>query len=476
VGKAAKVTSRTSLRDIVEATINLETGSCGNAQKGFLLVFVLSHDKQPLDPCHPARARELLNNRKAAVFRRYPFTIILKARLLADSAVKGHRLKLDPGSKTSGIAVVQDGADRVVFAAELTHRGQAIRDSLLSRRASRRSRRQRHTRYRQARFLNRRRPEGWLAPSLRHRVRTTQTWVARLRRACPITAISMELVRFDTQLLNNAEISGVAYQQGELAGYEVREYLLEKWNRTCAYCGKRDVPLQIEHLTPRARGGSDRIANLALACEPCNQKKGPQTAAEFGFPQLARAAKAPLKDAAAANSTRWALYLALMATGLPLEVGTGGRTKFNRTRLGLAKAHWADAASVGASTANDLDATPGAVLLIAATGHGTRQMCGTNKYGFPTRHKSRQKRHFGFQTGDLVKAVVPRGKYEGTHVGRVAVRASGSFNISTARGLVQGISWKRCGVIHAADGYGYTQLFAKAGRVPFGCQGISSQG
>ena len=194
-------------------------------------VFVLSHDRQPLDPCHPARARELLHKRKAAIFRRYPFTIMLKERLLADSTVHGHRLKIDPGSKTTGMAIVQEGTDRVVFAAELTHRGQAIRDALQARQAIRRSRRQRHTRYRKARFLNRTRSKGWLALSLAHRIQTTETWVRRLRKVCPIAAISMELVRFDTQLMRDAEIVGVEYQQGELAGYEVREYLVRRVTR-----------------------------------------------------------------------------------------------------------------------------------------------------------------------------------------------------------------------------------------------------
>jgi len=124
--------------------------------------------------------------------------------------VTSHRLKLDPGSKTTG---------QVVWAAELTHRGQAIRNALLARRARRRSRRQRKTRYRPARLLNRRRPSGWLVPSLHYHVLTTLTWVKRLRRFCPLDAISMELVRFDTQLMQDAEISGVAYQQGTRAPY-----------------------------------------------------------------------------------------------------------------------------------------------------------------------------------------------------------------------------------------------------------------
>jgi len=96
------------------------------------------------------------------------------------------------------------------------------------------------------------------------------------------------------------------------------------WGRTCAYYNATDVPLQIEHLVPKARGGSNRISNLTLACEPCNHRKGSQTAAEFGYPQLIAQAKAPLKDAAAVNSVRWALWRVLRATGLPVETGTGG--------------------------------------------------------------------------------------------------------------------------------------------------------
>ena len=239
-----------------------------------------------------------------------------------------------------------------------------------------------------------------------------------------------------------------------LQGYEIREYLLEKWRRTCAYCGKKDCQLQVEHMVPRARGGSDRVSNLTLACEPCNVKKGTKTASEFGFPQLVAKAKLPLKDAAAINSVRWALWHALEATGLPLEVGTGGRTKWNRTRLEIAKSHWADVACVGATTPDCLDARMSSILLIAAKGHGTRQMCRTDKYGFPSRDVPRQKRWFGFKTGDLVKAVVPQGKYRGTHVGRVAIRTSGSFNITTARGLARS-NYRHCRLVQRADGYAY---------------------
>ena len=74
--------------------------------------------------------------------------------------------------------------------------------------------------------------------------------------------------------MQHPEIFGIEYQQGELAGYEVREYLLEKWGRKCTYCGKENIPLQIEHIIPKSKGSSNRISNLAIACEKCNQKKG----------------------------------------------------------------------------------------------------------------------------------------------------------------------------------------------------------
>ncbi len=224
-------------------------------------VFVLDTNKQPLAPCHPARARQLLGKGKAAVYCRYPFTIILK-REVKEADSQPFRLKIDPGSKTTGMAILNYRTGEVVWAAELQHRGWQIKSALDSRRAIRRSRRNRKTRYRKPRFNNRRRPKGWLPPSLMSRVYNIETWVARLRRYCPITAISLELVRFDTQAMVNPEISGIEYQQGELFGYEVREYLLEKFGRKCAYCGAENIPLQVEHIIPKTCGGSNRVSNL----------------------------------------------------------------------------------------------------------------------------------------------------------------------------------------------------------------------
>jgi len=419
-------------------------------------VFVLDKNQQPLMPCHPARARQMLRDRRAAVFRRYPFTIILKERMGGE--MQPIEVKIDPGSKTTGVAMVAQGqhGQRVVWAAELAHRAQAIRDRLHARRMLRRGRRKRHLRYRPARFDNRRRTAGWLPPSLRSRIANVVTWVARLRRFAPVTALAQELVKFDTQLADNPDISRIEYQQGELAGYEVREYLLEKWQRKCAYCGKTDVPLEIEHLIPRSRGGTDRVSNLALACTKCNQQKGNQTAAEFGFPDLLTKAKQPLKDAAAVNASRWALWDLLRATGLLVTIGTGGRTKYNRIVQDYPKAHWIDAACVG-ECGSDVRLDPrGQILRVKAVGHGSRQMCRTDTYGFPSRYRLRQKQHFGFQTGDITQANVTSGKYAGKHVGRVACRATGSFDIKTATGKIT-TKHTNCVVIHHSDGYMYTE-------------------
>lgn len=423
-------------------------------------VFVLDNNKQALNPMHPGRARLLLTAGKAAVYRRYPFTIILK-RAVEEPTLHPLRLKIDPGSKTTGIAVVNDAQGEVMWAAELTHRGEHINHALDQRRSVRRSRRQRNTRYRKPRFDNRRKRKGTLAPSLQSRVCNIITWVHRLIRLCPIRSISQELLKFDTQEMEDPDIEGVEYQQGELAGYELREYVLLKWNHTCAYCDAQNVPLQLDHVQPRSRGGSNRVSNLVLACGPCNQRKGNQDVRTFlkedptRLGRILAHLKAPLKDTAAVNATRWLLYERLKAFGLPIECGSGGRTKYNRVTRALAKTHWLDAACVGASTPHSLRIKGIVPLLITATGHGSRQMCRMDRFGFPRTRPKLHKRVQGFQTGDLVRAVVSSGSKQGTYVGKVAVRSSGAFNITTAGGTVQGIHARYCVLVARSDGYTY---------------------
>lgn len=459
------------------------------------MVFVLDKKKRPLMPCSEKRARLLLQRGRAVVHRMYPFTIRLKDRVLEESAVQPLRLKIDPGAKTTGIAVMDESdpvCGKVIFLAEIKHKD-GIKEAMKTRRDIRRSRRHRKTRYRKARFQNRN-PEKCIAcgrnarhksdycsichenrnfvdngfrrkrlpPSLEARVNQTINAVKKLMKLLPVTAISTEHVKFDTQLMQNPEIEGIEYQRGELFGYEVREYLLEKWGRKCAYCGKEGVPLEIEHIIPKSRGGTDRVSNLTLACHECNQKKGNLTAEEFGYPEIQEQAKKPLKDAAIMNATRWKLYRRLKELGLPVECATGARTKKQRIEHGLPKAHYYDACCVGITPGKLVFKTE-YVSIWTAIGRGTRRMCNPDKYGFPKGHRTARKLYFGFQTGDIVKAIVPKGKYKGTWVGRVVVRTSGYFDLKDNYGqrICQGISYKTCCLIQRADGWQYDKYQRK---------------
>ncbi len=424
-------------------------------------VFVLSSTNQPLMPCRPARARQLLTRGQAAVYRRQPFTIILRDR--TDGDTQPVELKVDPGSTTTGLALVghfgRQGAV-VLWGANLRHRGQAIKARLESRRSLRRGRRGRKTRYREARFRNRTRPAGWLPPSLESRVKNVESVTARLASRCPITSAAVELVKFDLQKMVNPEIAGAEYQRGELAGHEIREYLLEKWRRTCAYCGARNVPLQVEHIHPRGKGGSDRVSNLTIACQPCNRRKGVQPVETFlkNRPEVLRRilaqAQAPLRDAAAVNAARWALANRLKGRW-PVAFGSGGRTKFNRTRQGYPKDHWVDAACVGESGARVAIRAGMKPLLITARGRGRHQVVRTDRFGFPRGQAGRIKRAVGFSTGDFVTLAQPAGKYAGTHVGRLAgIRADGRLDLAAKAGKITA-SHKNFTLIQRGDGYEY---------------------
>lgn len=419
-------------------------------------VFVLGKLGDPLMPTHPARARRLLKMGRAVIHRRVPFTIRLKDR--AEGQRQPVRLKLDPGSKVTGIAVVREAGDagEVLHLAELLHK-HGIREAMLRRSHNRRRRRVANLRHRRCRVSNRARPKGWLPPSLLARVHQTESWVKRYRKWLPVSAVSVESNRFDTQRLQDPEISGVEYQRGELFGYDVREYLLEKWGRRCAYCGAGGLPLEIEHIVPRIRGGSDRVSNLALACRSCNDEKSARTAEEFGHPEVQTRARRSMRDASAVSSTRKELLGCLAATGLPIEQGTGARTKYNRERLGLPKSHALDALCVGTSTPERFHGLKSVgTLVIGASGRGAYRRAAVDSSGFPRAHRSRQKSVAGFQTGDLVRGTMLRGKHAGTHEGTVVVRRSKYFDLKHGRRrIVQGVGARRCELLQRFDGYTY---------------------
>ncbi|WP_406418977.1 RNA-guided endonuclease IscB [Streptomyces sp. NBC_00842] len=427
------------------------------------VVFILDKYGQPLQPTTPARARKLLKKGRAVIARHAPFVIRLKDRTASASEVEGVELGIDPGSKHTGIAVFSTcgGDRRGLYAVELTHRGGRIRDKLTARSAHRRGGRTRNLRYRSPRYNNRTKAPGRLAPSLRHRVETTMSWTNRISRWAPVTAVHVERVAFDTHLMAAGKpLEGVEYQHGTLKGTEVREYLLTKWGRACAYCGASGVPLNIDHILPRSRGGSGRITNLAVACVPCNQAKNNTPVEEFlkhepkRLAKILAQAKAPLRDAAAVNATRWALWRSLDGVFPTVHTASGGRTKWNRQRTGLPKTHTLDALCVG--RLDTISRHPSRTLTVTATGRGSYARTRTDKYGFPRLRLPRRKQFFGYQTGDLVRAVVPTGKHAGTHTGRIAVRTTGRFNIRTTHGLVQGIRHQYLRLLQRADGYSYT--------------------
>jgi len=229
------------------------------------VVFVLDRRKRPLMPCTERRARVLLDRGRAVVHRLRPFTIRLKDRRAEDSAFQPVRLKLDPGSKHTGVAVLrEDGSETgaVLHLAQVHHKTD-VHKRMRQRAGYRRRRRSANLRYRAPRCDNRHpepcagcgrnarhgsrfcrpcdaaghydagmRSARRLAPSLRCRVENLESWVGRYRKWMPVTALSMELTRFDTQALENPEIAGAEYQHGTLAGFELREYLLLKFRHT----------------------------------------------------------------------------------------------------------------------------------------------------------------------------------------------------------------------------------------------------
>lgn len=180
-------------------------------------------------PCSERRAKHLLTKKRARIHSMYPFVIRLVDRTVQNSVLQLIHLKIDPGSINTGVAIVRENGEKqtVLSLIEIRHRGRAISERLTARSSMRKLRRSK-LRYRPPRFANRCRKAGRIAPSLQHRVNAVRNWTGRLMRYLPLTAITCETVRFDTQKLMSPEIDGVEYQQGTLFGYEIREYLLEK--------------------------------------------------------------------------------------------------------------------------------------------------------------------------------------------------------------------------------------------------------
>jgi len=256
---------------------------------------------QPLMPTTQHKGKKLLHEGKATVVKRCPFTIQLN--YATGETTQPIKLGVDIGFTNLGFSAKTDTLE--VISGTLTLR-KDVSNKLEERRKYRKTRRGRLG-YRPPRFDNRTRPEGWLAPSNQHRHESHIRLVETLATLLPINYKRIETANFDTQKMQQPEITGVEYQQGTLHGYEVKEYLLDKWGRKCAYCGKKAIPLEVEHIVPKSRGGTDRVSNLTISCRKCNLKKGDKTAKEFGYPHIQQQAKTPLKAAACINNIRWKL-------------------------------------------------------------------------------------------------------------------------------------------------------------------------
>jgi 5-methylcytosine-specific restriction endonuclease McrA len=290
-------------------------------------------------PTTPRRAKWLLKDGKATVKERCPFTIQLT--YATGENTQPIKLGIDIGFKKIGFSANTDTLEVISGMVILR---QDVSKMIEERRMYRRTRRGRLG-YRPTRFNNRKRPEDWLAPSIKHRLDSHIRLFHKLATLLPINLKKVEVSNFDSHKMQNPEIAGVEYQQGTLQGYEVREYLLDKWGRNCAYCGKKDVPLQIEHIIPKSRGGTDRVSNLTLTCKTCNLKKGNMTAEEFGYPHIQQQAKKTLKATACLNNIRWRIVEQLEAA-----YTYGYVTKYERNKLGLEKSHVNDAFVIAGGT------------------------------------------------------------------------------------------------------------------------------
>jgi len=378
-----------------------------------MLVFVLNKNGKPLMPTSPARAKHLLNSGQATVVKRTPFTIQM---LYGSSGYKQDvTLGVDAGYSTVGYSAVTD--DKELIAGELTLRKDIKR--LLEKRAMYRRTRRRRKWNREPRFNNRAKENGWLAPSIRHKLDSHIALVEKLKSILPIARIIVEVASFDTQKMQKPEISGVEYQQGELQGYEVREYLLEKFNRKCACCGKSGVPLEIEHIVPKSRGGSDRVSNLTIACHEWNQSKGNQTAEEFGYPKIQAKAEKSLKAAVFMNYVR-----SRIVDLLKCDITYGYITKHDRIELGLPKSHATDAFVIAGGDGQD---RAGSVIIGKQVRRQNRSLYKANFLKGGKLRRNTMKEVNGFKRFDKVK-------YEDKECFVHGLRSSGQFEIRTIDG------------------------------------------
>ena len=283
-----------------------------------------------------AKVRILLKQGKAKVVNRCPFTI----QLLYSSTNYTQKVTLgvDSGSKHIGLSATTK--DKGLFESDVELRNDIV-DLLSTRRELRRSRRNRKLRHRKPRFNNRRRNDGWLAPSVKQKVDSHITMIAKVHKILPISNIVVEVASFDIQKIKDPTISGMDYQQGEQLGFwNVREYVLFRDGHKCQCCkGKsKDKILNVHHIESRKTGG-DAPNNLITLCETCH------TGYHKGTVKLPKTIHRGMsfKDATFMGIMRWALFEKLKAIYSDVKLTYGYITKNTRIKNGLPKDHYIDA-------------------------------------------------------------------------------------------------------------------------------------
>ena len=404
---------------------------------------VLDRDGTPLAPTRPSRARRWLETGKAVrCWKHGRFAVQLVNHQADDCTVPEMTLGIDPGTRKTGMAVTiqnQEGS-KVVAAVEIHHRGSRTTKGM-TKRSSHRNNRRGRLRRRPARFNNRTRKPGWLQPTLVSIQANILTNVKHLKDLFPISKVLLESCKFDPRLMWDPTASGKEYQESERGRMQVREYVLQRDGRTCQYCGTRKGRIEVDHVVPRSKNGSDRVSNLVTSCRRCNQKKDNRSLAEFLKRKPARLKKIEaqlrrsLSSASHMNYLMHLLRRGLEGMGTPVEESDAISTAYTRKALGVKKTHANDAACLGGP--EKLINVPTEVTVVRSVGHGRRRMLSTpNQHGTPgyktgpkgrnspyraycrlprevqgfttmPGHKLQQRRVRGITSGDLIRYTHP---------------------------------------------------------------------
>lgn len=447
-----------------------------------LMIFVLDKNKRPLGFASEKRAKQMLANGDAVVHCIAPFVIRHKTKDARLCDAHEFRIKIDPGSKETGIAIT-DLKGNVYFKMILKHRGQQIVDNLESRTGNRKNRRARNTGYRRCKFKKNQKtkgthPDGWLPPSVSSIEHNIIHWVKKLMKWVNIVECYIEDVKFDFQKMANPDIQGVEYQHNTREGKTIREYLLEKYGYTCQYCGGAtgDKRMEVEHIVSKSNGGHSRLDNLTIACSKCNRLKGNRNLDVF-FDDVKnsddevdkkRAERIekflngeiykPKNYGAWVNSYHKRLIADVEHLGLKnIVLSDGVTTMLNRLSHKIEKEHYNDAICIG-DIPNEFNDYTTVAYVITAKGRGNRIKGKPNSCGILSKNNiHREKTFAGFQTGDLCKITIPNGKYKGEYVARVAIRHNGQFDFRN-NGKRITTNYKNCKVLQRGNGYDYPMV------------------